>query len=76
LVLESDNYIERTVQELYRAVGIASACGTILPLRKRDRIAIDQTPAIRAFNEAFPPSDAGEARPLTLPEPALSAAMV
>ena len=51
-VLESDNYIERTVQELYQAVGIASACGTILPLRRRDREAIDRTPTIRAFNEA------------------------
>lgn len=36
-VLESDNYIERTVEELYKAVGIASACGTILPLREKDR---------------------------------------
>jgi len=34
-VLESDNYIERTVQELYQAVGIASAFGTILPQRRR-----------------------------------------
>jgi len=36
-VLESDNYIERTAQELYQAVGIASAFGTILPQRQRDR---------------------------------------
>lgn len=36
-VLESDTYIERTVEELYQAAGIASACGTILPLRDRDR---------------------------------------
>ena len=36
-VLESPNYIERAVQELYQAVGIASACGTILPLGKRHR---------------------------------------
>ena len=34
-VLESDNYIERTVQELYQAVGIASAFGTILPQRRQ-----------------------------------------
>lgn len=36
-VLESDNYIERIVQELYQGVGIASACGTVLPMRERDR---------------------------------------
>ena len=33
-VLESPNYIERTVQELYQGVGIASAFGTILPQRR------------------------------------------
>ncbi len=36
-VLESNNYLERTVEELYKAVGIACACGTILPLREKDR---------------------------------------
>src|SRR4030095_236888 len=36
-VLESDNYIERTIQDLYQSVGIASAFGSILPLRERDR---------------------------------------
>jgi glycosyltransferase involved in cell wall biosynthesis len=36
-VLESDNYIDRVVEELYKGKGIASACGTILPLRDRDR---------------------------------------
>ena len=36
-VLESNNYIERTVEELYKGVGIACACGTILPLREKDR---------------------------------------
>ena len=56
-VLESDNYIERTVQELYQAVGIASACGTILPMRRRDRRAIDRTPTIRAFNKTHPRHD-------------------
>ena len=35
--LESENYIERCVQELYQGVGIASACGTILPMREKDR---------------------------------------
>jgi len=36
-ILESENYIERTVEELYKAVGIACACGTVLPLRDKDR---------------------------------------
>jgi glycosyltransferase involved in cell wall biosynthesis len=36
-ILKSDNYIERTVEELYKAKGIACACGTILPLREKDR---------------------------------------
>ena len=30
-ILESPNYIERVVRELYQGVGIASACGTVLP---------------------------------------------
>ena len=33
-VLESDDYIERTVQELYQAPGVASAWGSIFPLRE------------------------------------------
>jgi glycosyltransferase involved in cell wall biosynthesis len=53
-VLESDNYIERTVQELYQAVGIASACGTILPLRHRDRAALLDDPRVRRFLRAEP----------------------
>ena len=52
-VLESDNYIARTVEELYKAVGIASACGTILPLRRRDRHAWLQRDEIRAFARSF-----------------------
>ena len=53
-VLESDNYIERTVQELYQGVGIASACGTILPLRKKDRQRFDDAPTTRRFRLRFP----------------------
>jgi glycosyltransferase involved in cell wall biosynthesis len=53
-VLESDNYIERTVQELYQGVGIASACGTILPLRKKDRQHFDDVPSTRRFRLRFP----------------------
>jgi glycosyltransferase involved in cell wall biosynthesis len=48
-VLESRNYIARTVQELYQGVGIASACGTILPMRQRDRSSIASTPAVQDF---------------------------
>lgn len=36
-VFESDNYIERVVQELYQGAGIACACGVVLPMRERDR---------------------------------------
>jgi glycosyltransferase involved in cell wall biosynthesis len=53
-VLESDNYIERTVQELYQAVGIASVCGMVLPLRQRDRRAAEESPGVQSFLEAFP----------------------
>jgi glycosyltransferase involved in cell wall biosynthesis len=48
-VLESNNYIERTVEELYKAVGIASACGTILPLYDGDRSDLLALPALRRF---------------------------
>lgn len=53
-VLESNNYIERTVQELYQAVGIASACGVILPQRRGDRQRIQNSPEIAAFNASYP----------------------
>lgn len=52
--LASDNYIERTVQELYQAAGIASACGTILPMRLRDRSEMAQWPDIKAFHDKHP----------------------
>ncbi len=53
-ILESENYIERAVQELYQGVGIASACGTILPLRERDRTALLDTPVVQKFLDASP----------------------
>lgn len=53
-ILESENYIERTVQELYQGVGIASACGTILPLRERDRNALLETPPVKKFLSVKP----------------------
>ena len=53
-ILESENYIARTVEELYKGPGIASACGTILPLRQRDRHQALSAPAMQAFIQAVP----------------------
>ena len=53
-VLESPNYIQRTVHDLYEAVGIASAWGSVLPLRQKDRRAADESEAVRAFVEICP----------------------
>jgi glycosyltransferase involved in cell wall biosynthesis len=53
-VLESPEYLERTVQKLYEAGGIASACGTILPLRERDRQALLDHDVMRSFRTAVP----------------------
>ncbi len=53
-VLESDNYIDRVVEELYKGAGIASACGTVLPLRDSDRRAMLGTPELKTFLEAHP----------------------
>jgi len=36
-ILESENYLERLIQELYQGVGIACACGFILPLGENER---------------------------------------
>ncbi len=59
-VLESDNYIERTVQELYQAVGIASAFGTILPQRHKDRRRCEDNVQVRAFESWQPRKRAPE----------------
>ncbi|KAF0182956.1 MAG: glycosyl transferase [Nitrospirae bacterium] len=53
-VLESPNYIERTVQELYQGVGIACACGVILPLRDRDRTSLDRDNVMHSFLQKHP----------------------
>src|SRR6478735_6772297 len=50
--LESTNYIERCVQELYQGVGIASACGNILPMRPKNRHALAQTPEFQRWQGA------------------------
>jgi len=53
-LLLSNNYIERTVQELYQGVGIASACGTILPLQYRDIKEIKKSSGIKKFLDVLP----------------------
>jgi glycosyltransferase involved in cell wall biosynthesis len=50
--LESPEYIERCVQELYQGVGIASACGNILPMRPKNRHALAQTPEFQLWHGA------------------------
>lgn len=50
--LESPDYIERCVQELYQGVGIASACGVILPMRIRDRRELEKTPEFQRWSGA------------------------
>ena len=50
--LESTDYIERCVQELFEGIGIASACGTILPMRPKDRHALAQTEEFRRWHGA------------------------
>lgn len=53
-ILESENYIERTVQELYQAVGIASAFGAVLPMREKDQRQALESPEVRTFLSANP----------------------
>lgn len=53
-VLESKNYIERVVEELYKAVGIACACGNVLSLRIRDRKRWMEHPSVRKFRGEHP----------------------
>ena len=40
-------------QELYQAAGIASAWGSVLPLRERDRRVEDESAAMQAFRQTF-----------------------
>ena len=53
-VLESPNYIERAVRELYQGTGIASVCGTIRPLRERDRREMVKLPCMQKFLKVRP----------------------
>jgi glycosyltransferase involved in cell wall biosynthesis len=56
--LEHPNYIERCVEELFKGVGIASACGTILPMRIKDREKVEQTPEFQTYLAGAPHQDA------------------
>lgn len=57
-VLESENYIERLVQELYQGVGIASACGIILPLSgKSRRNMLRNSPVLQRILQEHPYAD-------------------
>ena len=47
--MTSPDYVQRCVQELYEGAGIASACGTVLPLGGRDRRALSATAAFRRW---------------------------
>ena len=63
-VLESENYLERTVQELYQGAGIASACGTILPQRRSDRRRWLAQPEVEAFQRACPQHSLSPSHPV------------
>ena len=58
-VLLSENYIERTVQELYQGIGIASSCGTILPFDDNDRKKFLNLKSINNFKNKVPDYDLG-----------------
>ena len=53
-ILESNNYIERVVEELYRTAGIGCAFGCVLPLRDKDRQKMHQDKNIKKFFERHP----------------------
>jgi glycosyltransferase involved in cell wall biosynthesis len=53
-VLTSPEYIARTVEELYKGVGIASACGNVFSFRQRDRRQYLTEPPLNAFMQRHP----------------------
>lgn len=53
-VLQSENYIECLVQELHQGVGIASACGVILPRYENDRNKMLKSPKVFNFSTQYP----------------------
>ncbi len=50
--LESTDYLARCVEELYKGIGIASACGTILPMNASNRHALSETPEFQLWHGA------------------------
>ncbi len=53
-ILRSTNYIERVVQELYQGVGIACACGIILPFMRKDKARLLSEPTTKNLFEKYP----------------------
>lgn len=53
-MLESDKYIERTVQELYQAVGIASSFGTGCRSAQKDPRRVESYPEVQRFIDQHP----------------------
>ena len=50
-VLDSPDYIERCVRELYQGAGIASACGQMLPMLPAQREAVARSASFRAWQD-------------------------
>lgn len=53
-VLKSEKYLERLVTELYQGVGIASACGMVLPLTEDERKTEYIASNLQAFSDRHP----------------------
>lgn len=53
-VLDSPDYIARCVEELYTARGIASVSGSIAPLRRRDREALERQDPLAQLRASHP----------------------
>lgn len=52
--LVSETYIERLVQELFQGVGIACACGVILPIFPQDRLKFLNDPINQEYANKYP----------------------
>lgn len=53
-ILKSDNYLEHLVKELYQGVGIACACGVVLPLTERERNIECKVDKLHDFAKIYP----------------------
>ena len=53
-ILKSSNYLEHLVKELYQGVGIACACGVVLPLTEADREKEYITDHLAIFSKCHP----------------------